>query len=263
MPSPTDSTRPTSATSASVPKLAICSLRMAEISAARISIRQPLSSPARAGAAWFEARRRSCASRPARPARRAGSDRPLVASFTVCPTAALSWRSTLASCSADKRHGRDHLGADLAPVLGQHGVVGLDHLRQANRRRLCASSPRNCRVSGAKPARSAERARSPGPAPRATAPGCGSAARRSALSSSMVAQPCEIQRRPRRARPGPGQARTGPRHSDPPSPTHAQMLLANAVSPAVSRLIGRQRRLSCPPFRPHPSGERRSDITAP
>src|SRR5579859_2956769 len=38
MPSPTDRTWPTSATSASVPKLAICSLRMAEISAARISI---------------------------------------------------------------------------------------------------------------------------------------------------------------------------------------------------------------------------------
>src|ERR1700722_17847330 len=38
MPSPADSPWPTSATSASVPKLAICSLRMAEISAARISI---------------------------------------------------------------------------------------------------------------------------------------------------------------------------------------------------------------------------------
>src|ERR1700677_924375 len=43
MPSPTDSTWPTSATSASAPKLAICCLRMAEISAARISIlRNPL-----------------------------------------------------------------------------------------------------------------------------------------------------------------------------------------------------------------------------
>src|SRR5262249_47233453 len=38
MPSPTERTWPTSATSASVPKLAICCLRMAEISAARISI---------------------------------------------------------------------------------------------------------------------------------------------------------------------------------------------------------------------------------
>src|SRR5215469_17325709 len=38
MPSPTDSTCPTSATSASVPKPAICCFRMAEISAARISI---------------------------------------------------------------------------------------------------------------------------------------------------------------------------------------------------------------------------------
>src|ERR1700752_578693 len=38
MPSPTDSTEPTSETSASSPKLAICDLRMAEISAARMSI---------------------------------------------------------------------------------------------------------------------------------------------------------------------------------------------------------------------------------
>src|SRR3954469_22571206 len=38
MPSPTDSTWPTSETSASSPKLAICDLRMAEISAARISM---------------------------------------------------------------------------------------------------------------------------------------------------------------------------------------------------------------------------------
>src|SRR5580704_4471779 len=41
MPSPIDSTCPTSATSASVPKLAICCLRIAEISAARISIKTP------------------------------------------------------------------------------------------------------------------------------------------------------------------------------------------------------------------------------
>src|SRR5215468_4012526 len=39
MPSPIDSTVPTSATSASVPKLAIWSLRMAEISAGRISMK--------------------------------------------------------------------------------------------------------------------------------------------------------------------------------------------------------------------------------
>src|SRR6185437_3544555 len=38
MPSPTDSTCPTSETSASWPKFLICSFRMAEISAARISI---------------------------------------------------------------------------------------------------------------------------------------------------------------------------------------------------------------------------------
>src|ERR1700722_16726091 len=38
MPSPTESTWPTSATSASVPNPAICCFRMAEISAARISI---------------------------------------------------------------------------------------------------------------------------------------------------------------------------------------------------------------------------------
>src|SRR5258708_32639880 len=38
MPSPTESTWPTSATSASVPKSAICCFRMADISAARISM---------------------------------------------------------------------------------------------------------------------------------------------------------------------------------------------------------------------------------
>ena len=43
MPSPTDSTWPTSETSASSPKLAICDLRMAEISAARISMDLTLS----------------------------------------------------------------------------------------------------------------------------------------------------------------------------------------------------------------------------
>src|SRR6478736_6928003 len=42
MPSPTDSTWPTSATSASLPKLAICCFRIAEISAARISMSVPL-----------------------------------------------------------------------------------------------------------------------------------------------------------------------------------------------------------------------------
>src|SRR5258705_12596516 len=42
MPSPTDRTWPTSATSASLPKLAICCFRIAEISAARISISVPL-----------------------------------------------------------------------------------------------------------------------------------------------------------------------------------------------------------------------------
>src|SRR5579884_3099803 len=41
MPSPTDSTWPTSAMSASLPKLAICCFRIAEISAARISIVVP------------------------------------------------------------------------------------------------------------------------------------------------------------------------------------------------------------------------------
>ena len=49
IPSPTDSTRPTSAISASLPKLAICSLRIAEISAARISITQHPSWPFPAG----------------------------------------------------------------------------------------------------------------------------------------------------------------------------------------------------------------------
>ena len=43
MPSPTDSTWPTSETSASWPKFAICDLRMAEISAARISMGLTLS----------------------------------------------------------------------------------------------------------------------------------------------------------------------------------------------------------------------------
>src|ERR1700757_4143333 len=41
MPSPIDRTWPTSAPSASVPKLAICCLRIAEISAARISMKTP------------------------------------------------------------------------------------------------------------------------------------------------------------------------------------------------------------------------------
>ena len=40
IPSPTDNTRPTSATSALLPKLVICSLIIAEISAARMSITQ-------------------------------------------------------------------------------------------------------------------------------------------------------------------------------------------------------------------------------
>src|SRR4051794_23562695 len=44
MPSPIDSTWPTSATSASLPKLAICCFRIAEISAARISIKAPSAS---------------------------------------------------------------------------------------------------------------------------------------------------------------------------------------------------------------------------
>ena len=43
MPSPTERTWPTSETSASWPKFLICSFRMAEISAARISISRPLS----------------------------------------------------------------------------------------------------------------------------------------------------------------------------------------------------------------------------
>src|SRR3954447_6029445 len=45
MPSPTDRTWPTSATSASLPKLAICCFRIAEISAARIFLSVPLPHP--------------------------------------------------------------------------------------------------------------------------------------------------------------------------------------------------------------------------
>ncbi len=74
-PSPTESTCPTSATSASVPKLAISFFRMAEISAARISIKQLPSWRFRAAAAWCAASCHTYGCRRGRRARPAAPDR--------------------------------------------------------------------------------------------------------------------------------------------------------------------------------------------
>jgi hypothetical protein len=76
MPSPTDSTCPTSATSASVPKLAISCFRMEEISAGLISINRSLSLPAQASRAWCEATSPPCGNRPARSFHRGARGRP-------------------------------------------------------------------------------------------------------------------------------------------------------------------------------------------
>ena len=90
-------------------------------------------------------------------------------------------------------HGGDHLGADLALVLGEHGVIGLDHVRQARTAGACGRAPRGTAGSAgrSRPARRARR--SPGPARRATAPGCGSDAPDPRSRSIMSLRPCRSQ----------------------------------------------------------------------
>src|ERR1700742_2048429 len=129
MPSPTDRTWPTSATSASVPKLAICCLRMAEISAARISmLRDPLHGELQALQLAAERRinhaRAQLDDKTAEQARidpcfngdfaADGAPQPLVERLLL---------------RVVERLRRDHFCRYLAAARGEFGEIGLDHCR--------------------------------------------------------------------------------------------------------------------------------------
>ena len=219
MPSPTDSTRPTSATSASVPKLAICSLRRAEISAARISIRQPPSWPARAAAAW-SASDASIIREPTRttsPPSRSGST--AVASVTVWPTAALSCSLTAATCSSESATAEISSALTSPLCSRQHREVGRDDLRQREQPPLAARAGRGT-AGSARRSRRARRAPSIArPWSSRESTGLRISRRRSALSSSREREGRRDRAATASSASGPAPARTRPRRSGPPSPT--------------------------------------------
>src|SRR3990167_3570874 len=130
MPSPTDSTWPTSETSASSPKLAICDLRMAEISAARMSM----------GLRSLQGELEGVELRTERSVEQSGTDPHLDAAQDGRIDAGLDFR-ILAERGAQgggdalglggrQRDGGGHLGRDRAARLGGEGLEGLDHRRQ-------------------------------------------------------------------------------------------------------------------------------------
>src|SRR6185312_6036482 len=129
MPSPTDSTWPTSATSASAPKLAICCLRMVEISAALISIRL---SPLHRKLQPLQLAAHGCIDH-ARPdlddeaAEQRGIDPQLDGDLAAhCLAKLLRYRVPLRRRQLARRR---HLGGDLAASRGEARQERRDHLR--------------------------------------------------------------------------------------------------------------------------------------
>src|SRR5579885_1232058 len=130
MPSPTDSTWPTSAISASVPKFAICCFRIAEISAARISILlNPLHRQLQAMQLALQRRiDHARANLDDEAAQQARVDLDIDGDLAADRLAQL-----LVDRLALRRRQilrRDHMGGDLAALLGEAVQIALDHLRQ-------------------------------------------------------------------------------------------------------------------------------------
>src|SRR5262249_6996347 len=127
MPSPTDRTEPTSETSASSPKLAICDFRMAEISAARMSI---FLRSLQGELQGIELRaERSVEQSGADPHLDAAQDGGIDAGFDLRVLAErqaqrLGDALGLGGC---ERQGGGHLGLDLATRIGGEALVGADH----------------------------------------------------------------------------------------------------------------------------------------
>ena len=250
MPSPTDSTWPTSATSASVSKPAICCFRIAEISAARISIStlhfprhlvqarssgagvdrhvemarrlQPgnddansqRTSPHRQPQALQPAAQRSVdharADLDDHAAEQGRIDPDIDRDAGADRAAQLLGQRRLARFVERLRDG--DLGGDLAAPLGQ---IAADRPRSSPAPRTaagCAPRRRGNRGSGATTRRARPARPSPCPARRATAPGCAAAAsgRRCRAASRAIRAD---RRRPRRARAARRPDRTAPPHN--------------------------------------------------
>src|SRR6266851_6869997 len=132
MPSPTESTWPTSATSASLPKLAICCLRIAEISAARISISVPLADALHRQPQALQPALHRAVDHP-RPdlddhaAQQARVDMDIDRDPAPDGAAQLLAEGILLRLAERLRRG--DLGGDLAAPLGELREIGLDHLR--------------------------------------------------------------------------------------------------------------------------------------
>src|SRR5882757_4743790 len=130
MPSPTDKTWPTSATSASLPKLAICCFRIAEISAARISISVPLPDAFHRQLQALQLALQRAIDHPRadlddHPAEQAWIDAEIDRDASPDRTAQLLAERILLRLVQRLRRG--HLGSDLAAPLGQLIQIRLDH----------------------------------------------------------------------------------------------------------------------------------------
>src|SRR6185437_10506444 len=134
MPSPTDSTCPTSATSASLPKLAICCFRIAEISAARISIVAPLPMSSADAAKGQPQPLQLAAQRPVDHPR-ADLDRHAAEQARIDtdidrhppPDRAPQLLAKRSGLRLAERLRGGYLGGHLAAPLGQFREIGLDH----------------------------------------------------------------------------------------------------------------------------------------
>src|SRR5579885_2224833 len=130
MPSPTESTWPTSATSASVPKSAICCFRMAEISAARISMTSnPLHRKLQARELALErCIHHTRADLDHEPADQARID-PEIDRDLAADGLAQLLVDGLGLCGRQGL-GRRHFGRNLAPPGREHLQIARDHARQ-------------------------------------------------------------------------------------------------------------------------------------
>src|SRR5690242_606132 len=130
MPSPTESTWPTSATSASVPKSAICCFKMAEISAARISMTSnPLHRKLQARELAFErCIHHARADLDHEPADQARIDPEIDRDLAADGLAEL--RVDRLGLCGRQRLRRRHLGRDLAAPRRELPQITRDHARQ-------------------------------------------------------------------------------------------------------------------------------------
>src|ERR1700738_1665984 len=136
MPSPIDNTCPTSATSASVPKLAICCLRIAEISAARISIKTPSGNALHRQLQPLQLALNRSVDHARAEFEDEAADQPRVdVNIDRAPTADAAAQLLVQrrELRFAQRVRREHFGGDLAEARGKFGEEVLDHRRDSKK----------------------------------------------------------------------------------------------------------------------------------